>query len=239
VSDYWSDIIRKFKKKGGDSPIGMQSDVVGSIRNWYADRYVSLLIQRNILIAVLFLLSMTFVPGVMAIRDISLKKTIEPFLVEIEERSGQLNVVLPVTDNVLLADESLNRYFLYKYLKARETYNAIDYKYNYDTVVRLLSSGEVYGDFRNIINDDKANPAKIYGDTGATNLKIRSFQSIGSGKVQVRFAIEESGRNIKGTQNKIAIIEYKYTKIQMTQDQLYINPVGFVVTRYKLDDEII
>lgn len=213
---------------------------VTDARNWYSDRYESLVVQRNILflislVAIIATLFATFV-----VLRVTISKKIIPMLVEVEDKTGFTNIVDPQNKQIWTSDKALNEYFLIKYLDARETYNYASYIYNYNTVVRLLSNSQVYNQFQNSISGSNS-PVSRYGSNTSTYLKIRSLQylpsdSSGNKNVQVRFSVVENpgGRYY----NKIVSILYNFVQLQLTFKERMVNPLGFQIISYAVADDV-
>jgi type IV secretion system protein VirB8 len=54
--------------------------------------------------------------------------------------------------------------------------------------------------------------------------------------VQVRVKIEVNGT--KGaTFDKIIYMQFKFDNLELNEDQRYVNPLGFIVTLYRIEDE--
>jgi len=226
-------IIRKIKKENASLAEDEEKDIVTEARNWYSDRHESIVVQRNLLLVLTCVMLVTILLGVFMVGQVTLSKTVDPFVIEVEETSGITNVVNPISRKDLLTNEALQRYFIIKYLRAREGYSAIDYEYNYSTIVRLFSAPKVYQMFKRSLSDDR-NPIALYGKQGEAVVKLRSVQFLGTGVAQVRFAVLEP----KGVRrNKIATLDFKFMQMEMTSDERYVNPLGFQVTGYRVDDE--
>jgi type IV secretion system protein VirB8 len=225
--------------KLGGSSVSKEHDLITDVKNWYSDRYEMLLVQRNILFLFVMISIFSIFAGVFVVGDIAAGKKIEPFIVEIEDKTGITNVVNPATREELTADEALQTYFLMKYVRARETYNSVDYEYNYKTVVRLLSAPKVYGEFWSYINSDPKNAISSYGTTNSTSLKLRSLQFPERGKTaQVRFTItEQAGSRLSFY--KIATITYEFSVLELTTEERQVNPLGFQITNYSVADEVV
>jgi type IV secretion system protein VirB8 len=213
-------------------------DLIREVKNWYSDRYESLLVQRNILFLFVIISVASIFSSIFIIGRIASSKTIEPFIVEIEDKTGITNVVNPLSRKDLTTDESLNTYFIVQYIRARETYNEADYKYNHSTVVRLLSAPKVNSEFIYSINSNPKNPINLYGAGNSTSLKLRSLQFLEQGKAQVRFTITENGGN-RAVFNKIATLGFEYQQMELTPGERQVNPLGFQIIQYRVDDEIL
>lgn len=234
--------MRKFsffrKKDFQPSQNDEQGELITEVSNWYADRYEHVLVQRNLLLLIVLLSFGVIMAGVVVVRQVSLSKSVDPFVIEIEERTGITNVVNPLSRKDLTTNEALNTYFIMKYLRARETYDYLVYRHNFSTVVRLLSSFSVYNAFKNFINNDPKSPIKIYGTNVSTTLKVRSIQFLEGTTAQVRFTIIRNGDN-NAKSDKIATITFTYLQMEMTPEERYVNPLGFQVVGYRIDDEIL
>ncbi|HJK87452.1 MAG TPA: type IV secretion system protein [Candidatus Megaira endosymbiont of Hartmannula sinica] len=100
----------------------------------------------------------------------------------------------------------------------------------------FLSDSRIYRSYLNIIDNKKTNPAIIYGDNNSTYVKIRSWSKLQENKYLVRFSINEiSGK--KQVFNKIAVVEFKYINTKLSEDQENVNPIGFNVIGYRVDDD--
>lgn len=218
-----------FNKKNDDS-VADQSQ-----HNWYSDRYESLLTQRNIFIVLLILSFAVVIVSVFAVGKISTSKTFSPFVIQIEERTGAAKVVNPANSDLLGGNEAMSRYFIKKYISARETYNPVDYELNVRKVVRLFSVPEVYRDFISYVRNPLTDPSILYGQRNTTSARIKSFSRLGS-QYFVRFAVIESSGE-KRVMDKIATITIGYQAMELSEEDRDVNPVGFQITGYRVDDD--
>ena len=102
----------------------------------------------------------------MTVINVTSSKNVEPFVIEIEEKTEITNVIRPILKEKLSQEEALTKYFIMKYVTARETYSFSSHDYNYKTVVRLMSSSQAYSNFKSFIKSkDIRNPTNL-GKTG-------------------------------------------------------------------------
>lgn len=221
------------------------------VQTWFEDRYQTVLVQRNILLLFLVFALVSVLFAIVSVTQIATSKTLEPFIIEIEDKTGITTMVRPYDREYFSSNDALRRYFLMKYLTAREAYNAFDYHYNYYTIVRLLSSGEVYSAFRRSISADNPNSPISYGDKIQRSLKIKSITFLPppprTGKenaqyrpsitAQIRYIVVETGQR-GGEKHRIATINFDFYDLKMTQDERYINPLGFQVIGFRVDEEV-
>jgi type IV secretion system protein VirB8 len=222
-------------KTGSKNPAVDGGNIVSNESNWYSDRYESAITQRNILIILLLFSFLAVVGSVIAVGKISTSKSFSPFVIQIEERTGAAKVVNPSNSNLLSGNESLNRYFIKKYLTARETYNPVDFELNVKRVVRLFSAQGVYRDFISYITNPAYDPSIIYSQSNTTSIKVKSFSKLGE-QYFVRFSINEISSQ-KRSFDKIATLTINYVAMELSDDDRDINPVGFQVTGYRVDDD--
>ncbi|MCZ6901491.1 MAG: VirB8/TrbF family protein [Rickettsia endosymbiont of Ixodes persulcatus] len=79
-------------------------------------------------------------------------------------------------------------------------------------------------------------PTLKYTEDNTTFLVIKSWSKIAADKYIVRFSVNEtSGSQL--VYNKIAVVSYAYVPMQLTDSELDINPVGFQVNGYRVDDD--
>lgn len=222
-----------FRKK--KDTVSLDQDI-----NWNSSRYSVIVAQRNVLLLFVLVLLATISISILAILKISTSNTIEPFVIEIDKKSGIVQLVDPVTVKQYSADEALNSYFISEYIKAREVFDPYHYNYNYYTKVRLFSSLNVYSEFNNYIKlQDMNDLLNLYSDA-KSELKIRSIQKLGKDALQVRFSVEFTRKDGSSTRkNKIVVMSYKYASLEMNDQQRYVNPLGFQVTSYRVDDEYV
>ena len=227
-------MLKFFKREKGNESLDQDID-------WSGNRYSTVIAQRNILLLFVLILSATISVGILTIFKISTSRTVEPFVIEIEKKSGIVHLVDPVTVKQYSANEVLNNYFISEYIKAREIFDPYHYNYNYHTKVRLFSSSSVYNEFRNYIRSQNLDDLfNLYSDYVKSEFKIRSIQKLGDDALQVRFTIEftkKDGSSVR--KNKIVIMSYRYAELEMDSQQRYINPLGFQVISYRVDDEYI
>lgn len=228
------------KKPNTEDVVTIRSgDVISEVRNWYYDRYATILAQRNLMILMIVLLIIGCILGILYIKEITLTRTIKPFVIQVEEKTGVTTVVDSTNvPQYMIRSESIKNYFLVLYLRARETYHPDNYQYQYDVVTRLLSSSRIYANFRRLINDKENSPITKYGNNTHTNIQIRSIQYNDAGNVAtIRFRIIENDGQGQ-TFNKIATIGFMFADMTLSQEERFVNPVGFTVTSYRVDDEI-
>lgn len=213
-------------------------------KNWYIDRYQHVSVQRNVLAFITITALVALVVVVTILAYITPLKTIEPYVIQVEERSGITQVVDPLKSGEITANEALKNYFILRYLRAREEYtpNADILQDAYSTV-RLMSDPTVFSEFRAYVSSTNENsPANRYRDKTRRVIKIKTFTYLEPNRVQIRFRADEISvgmRRISNTEHLIALINFEFTNLELTLQERYINPLGFRVTAYNVAPEIV
>lgn len=211
-------------------------------KNWYIDKYQSVLVQRNIFAVVTLISLFSTLIAVFTLKSLAPLKSVEPFVIQIDEKTGLTEVVEPISRNALIsANEVMDNYFVWQYIRARETYDISDFRRNY-FIANLMSHPKVFTEFQEEVSpNNPQSPSARLGDSGkrvVENPVIIYFNDkTGKRIAQVRFQISETPKNAKPiTYQKIATLEFTYTDITLTREQRFINPLGFQVLTYRLDD---
>ena len=228
-----------FKKSNAKAIVrNPEEDVLTKTRNWYHDYYAGVVVQRNILLLLNILMVAVVLASVFSVNYVMDMRTIQPFVVQVESSTGITSIVDPISASTAInGDDAIDEYFIVMYLRARETYDNANYEYNYQTITKLLSNSSVYSDLRRFISDPKQSPINRYSGNTNTTLEIRSIQLLKPGEqAQIRFRLVEHGASSK-TIDRIATLNYGFYPMELSAEQRFINPLGFQVTNYRVDDE--
>lgn len=235
IKSYIKTLFNKNKDEN-QAPDNANRQKVVSIRNWYEERYESTLVQRNLLAIFLCITIIGIIISVIAVTKISTSKKFDPFVIQIDDTTGSAKIVTPLTEDVLSRDDSLTRYFIKRYLSARESYNFVDFSSIAQKTVKLFSSTQVFWEYRSYINSKDNDPVAKYGQNNSTYITIKSWSKLEEKKYVVRFSIRETG-GAMNIYNKIAIVQIDYVSMELTEDQREINPIGLQIVGYRVDDD--
>ena len=175
-------------------------------------------------------------------------KTIEPFVIRVDNNSGLVDVVSTLTAHGKVkqqAQEVLDKYWLAQYVRHREGYQWETR--NYDRkLVGLMSADNVQQDFA-LQTDPKTNPQapiSIYGQQAQVVTQVNAISFIAKDKVNteqrvtalVRYAkqIKRVGE-IHPLTHWVATITFVYRNAPMALQDRQLNPLGFQVVSYRND----
>lgn len=165
-------------------------------------------------------------------------KTFEPYVVTVDRNTGYLEVAKGITDGPLTQDDAITQSNLVRYISARESYNPAVLKENYDFVA-LLSSDKALSEFQQLWDgQNPKNPSIVYGKKAAIDIKIQSVSFLNNNTASVRFIrdLHENNQVRRSIWN--AIIQFRYTQKPIKMLERFQNPLGFQVTSYRLNPEV-
>jgi len=230
----------RFKKKESSDEVQHQTeeDVKQNknLRNWYQERYDNIIVQRNLLFLLLLVLVCLSVVSVASVAYVVNTKEFDPFVIQIDDTTGAAQIVNPTSSNVISGNEALAQYFIKRYITARETYNPVDFDKGAKKIVRLLSTSRIYWAYRGYLRNPDVNPQIRYGQKNTTYLTVKSWSKLSDTKYIMRFSINETG-GARRVFHKIAVVEFQYIPIEITESDKDINPIGFQITEYRVDND--
>ena len=118
--------------------INKKNESVQKLDSWYSEAYSSAVLQRNIFMLIAVISVIVTITAVLALRYVKNTKSIEPFVIEIERKTGIPTVVDPLTVHNYAANEAVKRALVMQYIKAREEYFSQTFQYNYGIVIKVM-----------------------------------------------------------------------------------------------------
>lgn len=216
-------------------------ETVTQSKNWYKDRYEAVVTQRNFLgIIAISSLFLALVAGVIILLILP-TKSVMPFLIQVDEKSGYTTIIDQNSRDRVSADESLRRYFVIKFIKARESYDSNDLDVN-NNIVRLLADRPIYRQYWSSVAD-QSNKESLYVTMGALSsrqVEIKSVQFLDSNRAQVRLTVKDVRKDLVAPPKEthyIALVTFRFTNLSLTLDDMAVNPLSFQVTEYRIDQD--
>ncbi len=202
------------------------------IKSWYSNRYQIVVVQRNILF-LLTLISMISVSiAVIFVKNLMESKSLEPYVIEVEEKTGVATIVDQLTSQNFTGDQMVRKYFINQFIHAASGYDPKTYKSDVDKV-RLFSAPGVYAEFRNRIS------AKDLGVDSKIDVRIKSIQFPDNNTAQIRiFKQLENPLAKPETKDEVITMTFYFTNMNITMEERLINPLGFQVSKYLIAEEV-
>ncbi|CDO47602.1 TrwG protein [Bartonella henselae] len=162
-----------------------------------------------------------------------------PLVLRVDNTTGAVDVISVMREHETSYGEVVDRYWLNQYVLNRETYDYDTIQLNYDTAA-LLSAPAVQQEFYKIYDGENARD-QVLSNKARIIVKVRSIQPNGLGQATVRFTTQQYNSNgtAETKQHQIATIGYTYVGAPMKSSDRLLNPLGFQVTSYRADPEIL
>lgn len=167
-------------------------------------------------------------------------KTVETYVIVVDKTTGEMDRITQVQALSLDESDAIIQANLVAYVDDRETYDLTDSEIRVNAVLNR-SDEDAARTLRDLWNSSNERyPITVYGRDTKIDVVIRSVNQISSGVAQVRFT--RTMRRARDTQTVtrpyVATIAYTFRPdTRKRLQELWANPLGFVVTSYRVDAE--
>jgi type IV secretion system protein VirB8 len=167
-------------------------------------------------------------------------KRVEAFVLRVDNATGAVDLVTTLGDRQASYGEVVDRYFLNKYVLARESYDYETLQTAYDTTA-LMSIAEVQREYAALFDGPKARD-KVLANRVRLVVRVRS---IAPGTTRNTAVVRFATRAVHGDgtsepeESLVATIGFRYVGGAMHEQDRLVNPLGFQVTSYRVDPEIV
>lgn len=209
-------------------------------RSWDQDRLASALRSRRlawIVAAVATGLAGAAVTAVVALTPL---KTVEPYVVRVDRTTGAVEVLRGIsTEGPQTYDEAVTKSFLATYVRAREGWLPQAAEANFRQVSIMSTPDEQQRWAVTYRPTNPASPQIAFGPTADAQVAVRAVSFVAPGVANVRFhRVVRRGAQVEDT-DWIATVAFAYTKAPMSEGDRLRNPLGFQVSSYRADPEVI
>ena len=208
-------------------------------RRFDQDRMIQ--VERSARIAWVIAIVAAILAGasIFAIAGLTPLKTVEPFVVRVDNSTGIVDVVSALTSTAGTYDEAVTKYFAAKYVRAREGYVWSEAEENFRTVA-LLSTQQEQARFSALYRgSNPESPQNTYGRSATARISIASISLINPHVVSVRYMRTITRGEEVRTTHWIATLTFSYANAPMSSTDRLVNPLGFAVSEYRADPEAI
>lgn len=221
----------KIAQKPESAKSDKKSEQKSKIKSWYSNRYQIVVVQRNILLLISVCLLVSMTAAIIFVKFVVSSKSLEPYVVEVETKSGIPTVVDQLTTQSLTGDEAVKKYFINQFIQSAVAYDPKTYKADAERV-RLLSTQNIYSDFRNRIN------VRELGVDSKMEVKIKSMRFPDASTAQVRISRVTKSKSENSTKDEVITMNFYFTNLTLSNEERLINPLGFQVTNFLITEEI-
>lgn len=208
------------------------------IQRWMRDGYHAAVRSRNRAYVMCLFLLLVAAAAVFSVSALAPLKEVKTNIVLVDAVHGVVTSVQDGADlQELTAKYAITQAMLYRYVIARESYDPADYQVKYD-LVRKMSTRQPREEYEARMAS-KSSPIQVLGRNGRRTVRIQSVNQLTPETSQVRFVVSDTydGKANGAPKHWIAIVSHKYMSTPSSLEDRYENPLGFVVTSYRIDQE--
>jgi type IV secretion system protein VirB8 len=218
------------------------------VKSWYKDKYEFVRSQRDLFALITLVSLLCSAAAVAAVMWLTPYKSVEPYLIQIDQTSGIVKRVDPVTRDQYTANEAIDRYFIAQYIRARENYHPAVFQQNYN-LVRVMSTRDVFVSYaRGVREANPDSPVATIGKFGQRDVKFKNITFISTASdfraekiAQARILMTDTFSVSRGDRvmHSIVTVKFQYSNLTLSQEERYLNPIGFLVTAYTIEREVV
>lgn len=206
---------------------------------WEYETYLRLKLSNRRAWIVAAIASIVSVLSLLALVLILPLKEFAPYVVTVHDDTGYLEVTRGLQPGDLSQDEAVTSANIVRCLTAHETFDATDYRENYD-YVSLCMADLALENYRAVFsNGNPENPVTLYGYDTTVRIQIKSLQLLTDSTAQVRFQTVKDAAGRDDIEHWVAVLTFRYVQKPASLADRFKNPLGFQITRYRRDQEIV
>ncbi|EAJ0412384.1 type IV secretion system protein [Campylobacter upsaliensis] len=179
--------------------------------------------------------------SILAVLVLTPLKTVEPYVIRVDNTTGMVDILTTLDEKQITQNEALDKHFIGQYIKAREGYffDMLNQDYIF---TQLFSSPEVAESYRAIYSGENSRDSRL-GSFTKVEVNILSVvlgESNGIKTATARINLKSTNKNSKeeSLSTKVITLSYKYLLNEMQEKNRILNPLGFKVLTYRIDEEI-
>jgi type IV secretion system protein VirB8 len=203
------------------------------IKSWYSNRYQIVVVQRNILLLFTLVSMFSVAIAVIFVKNVMSSKSLEPYVIEVEQKTGVATVVDQLTSQQFTGDQMIRKFFINEFVHAASGYDPKSYRKDAEKV-RLYSAAGIYSEYRNRIN-----PRQL-GTDAQIEVRIKSVQFTDSNTAQIRVVQQVMTEDASaGTKDLVITMGFYFApEMNLSMEERFINPLGFQVNKYLIAEEV-
>lgn len=209
--------------------------------SWADDQRLGLVRSRRIAWIIAIVATAMAAMLTLAILFLTPLKTVEPYTLLVDRNTGYVQALKPLDAEKIAPDRALTQSFLVQYVITRESYDFSTVQSDYRKVMLWSADSARTGYSTTMQATDPASPLVRYPRSATVQTQVKSVSPLGPESALVRFEtqVRDRGGRVQQAQSWVAVIRYRYSTAPMSTEDRFLNPLGFQVTRYRRDAEIL
>lgn len=209
-------------------------------RSWDQDRLRGAERSRRLAWTCAGVMALLAVSAVAAVATLTPLKTVAPYVVRVDRATGAVEVMtgLSGTRN-LTYEEAVTKSFLATYVRARETWLAPAAEANFRQVSIMSTPEEQQRWAAYFRPTNPTSPQLAFGPGAEAQVAVRAISFVAPKVANVRFhrTVRQGGQ--VADSDWIATLAFTYAKAPMSEADRLRNPLGFQVSSYRSDPEVV
>lgn len=168
-------------------------------------------------------------------------KTVEPYTLMVDRTTGYVQALKPLDQSKITPDAALTQSFLVQYVIAREGFDMATLNANYRKVALFSVDTARSNYLQQMQVPNPASPLVLYPRSSVLDVHVKSVSTLGPNTALVRFDTvrSDAGAQPQPPSSWVAVIRYRYSTAPMSLEDRFVNPLGFQVTSYRKDAEVL
>lgn len=217
-----------------------EKNIIEKGQDWEASKRLS--IQKSLRTAwtLVSVLATTTIISSIAIIGLTPLKKVQLEIIKVDSSTGIVEVMEQQKEFKTNYDETINTYFVKQYIRFRDSYSyplMSDYYNN----VGLMSTAQEQQEYAKWFNpNNPESPLNIYGKKRTASIKFKSVTYLADDIALVRFIrFIKQGNDLIKEEHLTATVRFKYVKGAISNTNKEVNPLGFQVVEYRIDEEAV
>ncbi|OCR95669.1 conjugal transfer protein TraJ [Campylobacter fetus subsp. testudinum] len=168
-------------------------------------------------------------------------KTVEPYVIRVDNVTGMVDIITKLDVEQINQNEALDKYFVGTYVKAREGYYYELLNSDY-ILVQLMSSDQIAAGYREIYSGDNARDQILKNNTEVKvhilSIVLGSSNGVKTATVRANLVTKTDNKG-ESVRTKVITLSYDYLTGLINEENRILNPLGFKILNYRVDDEIV
>ena len=209
-------------------------------RRWDQDRLASAQRSKRLAWTVAASAGALALAAVGAVAALTPLKTVEPFVVRVDQSTGAVDVMTGLKgEDHLTYEEAVSKYFLSLYVRSREGWLPQAAEQNFRQVSILSTPAEQQRWADAFRPSNGQSPQVAWGANAVSLIEVRAISFVSPKVANVRFhrIVRQAQQTLEC--DWIATVAFTYTKAPMAEADRLRNPLGFQVISYRSDPEVV
>ena len=210
---------------------------LGEAQSWEVDRIQKAVTSRRLAWFIAGIASIVALGNSATSAMLATREPDPPVVVRVNENTGTTEVVSRLRGGDTTYDEVTNKYWVERYVVAREGYlrATADENYNAVGLMSCASEARKYGEWFSPKNP--GSPLNMYGEAMKVRINVKGTSLIKANVALTRFTkeVERPGQEKPDVTHWAATTVFKYSGAPMKEKDRRVNPLGYQTCEFRLD----